>query len=545
MTFAPSPEQPIGTINSILSKDILRSIDNDGDHTYLNIQEESKTQLPITSEAMNITVPLTNPNICVTCFDKSFITLKVSVKFNVATTPTISSATNIAKAVRYFIGLKHSSEAIGEYSIYHKGKQVSGTLQSNATAESFLYHVYRSEDELTNRRGIYTKADAAAKMDLSSICGKFVSLYDLNGATSITIPFTITIPFNDILCFQQFTDYPAALFGALELRFKFNKNAFVFLQCNPKECLKKYMCNHNIVSTSTGYTELTNALSTTPDHLAYDKEFSQVGDQNFLITGVSYASNAVTYTLGYQNFTPDTIQITECYTTMCGYRISPERIEGLRSKFESEPWVKFSQNINYLPFSTSASSSQLFVNQQTYLNNTTDFILTFPRTQHEITVLKNPMLQDLSLTVMNRKYPEMSLDTSSERFAQLMLSASDTYMMTPNREYVQSISMFRTDDDGTVTPNEDLTSFVCTLKVERPSAMGMICDGLDSKGEQVSVRLTAKPKYPGGTDQYCAASPPPPVLYTVNDSFFIFNSRDGGQCIYSDKDFNEVVTSFM
>ena len=544
MTFASTPEQVTGTINDVLSRSILRSVENDGDHTFLSIQEESKTQLPVNSESMNITIPLTNPNLDVVCFDKSFITLKASVKFNIQTPVTISQSDIIAKGVKYFIGLKHSSECFGEYSIYHKGKQVTGTLQSNATAESFLYHVYRAEDELANRRGIYTLASAAAKNDLSSVCGKFISIYDLHDLSSVTIPFTFTIPFNDILCFQQFREYPSALFGCLEFRFKFNKNAFVFIQVDPEASIKKLMCNRSI-SSGTDYTQLSDALKTMPKHLAYDREFAQVGDPNYLITGVSYGNATVSFTLGYQSFTPDTISITECFTTMIGYRVNPDALESMRAKFENEPWVKFSQNINYLPFSTGASSSQLFVNQQTYLNNTTDFIITFPRTQHEVTVLKNPMLQDLSLTVMNRKYPEMPLDTTTERFAQMMINASDSYLMAPNREYVQSVSMYRTDEQGTITPNEDLTSFVCTLKVERPSAMGMICDGLDSKGEQISVRLSAKPKYNNVNDQYCATNPPPPVLYTVNDSYFIFNSRDGGECIYSDKDFNEVLSSFM
>ena len=161
MTFAPSPEQTTGTIAEVLSRDIISDVQNDGDHTYLSIQQESKTQLPVISESMNITIPLTNPNLDVICFDKSMIHLKVAIPFTYTTPGVITSNDEIAKSIKYFIGLKHSSECLLEYSVYHKGKQVSNSLQSNATAEAFLYHTYRSQEALSNRRGIYTLAKAA------------------------------------------------------------------------------------------------------------------------------------------------------------------------------------------------------------------------------------------------------------------------------------------------------------------------------------------------------------------------------------------------
>ena len=69
MTFAPTPEELRGTIESVLDADIVNEVHNDGAHTYLHIQEEAKTQLPVRSESVNVTVPLTNPNIDVVQFD--------------------------------------------------------------------------------------------------------------------------------------------------------------------------------------------------------------------------------------------------------------------------------------------------------------------------------------------------------------------------------------------------------------------------------------------------------------------------------------------
>ena len=72
----------------------------------------------------------------------------------------------------------------------------------------------------------------------------------------------------------------------------------------------------------------------------------------------------------------------------------------------------------------------------------------------------------------------------------------------------------------------------------------MIQDGIDSEGQQVSVRLKATPLY-NNDDSYCNSSPPPPVLYTVNDAAFLFNSQDGGRCLYTDRALEEVIPAFM
>ena len=556
MTFAPQPEEIPGTINSVLSASIVSEVQNDGDHTYLHIQEESKTQLPVSNEAISIRVPLSNPALDVVQFDKSFITLKVQIPFKLTTSASFTNVGNndLSKAIDIFLGLKHSTDCLGEYSVYHKGKQISGTLQSNGTTESFLYHTYRSEEDLKNRRGIHTLAACAVDDGLDSVCGEYITLYDLKTAGNngtITKEFTLTIPFNDILTFQQFQAYPNSLFGDLELRFKFNKNAFVYIPCDPVKCIEMAQKRHRY--NSGNLYNATPALSITQAYPNISREYSQVGDAITAITdftvGSSSPYNLTAFSVGAITLTPQSISINSCFSTLVGYRVNREALEEMRAKFESQPWVKFSQSINFLPFSTAPSTSKMDISQQTYLNNVTDLILMFPQTQHQSggTVSKNPMLQDLSLTVMNRKYPEMPLDTSSERFAQMMLNASDTFGQVPNREYAQSISVYRYDSGGKIYPSEDLTSFLITLKVERPSAMGLICDGLDSNGQQVSVRLNATPKSTNSAiDEYCSQNLGiPPVLVTVNDSYYIFSSRNGGECIYSDRDFNETVSSFM
>ena len=158
--------------------------------------------------------------------------------------------------------------------------------------------------------------------------------------------------------------------------------------------------------------------------------------------------------------------------------------------------------------------------------------------------MKNPMLKEFRLTTMNVDFPELALDFSSPRFVEIMMKASDQEYSKPRREYAQSLTVPREIEGSQLTSAEDLTSFMVTLHVERPSAYGMIQDGIDSQGQQVSVRLKATPLY-SNDDSYCNSSPPPPVLYTVNDAAFLFNSQDGGRCLYTDRALEEVIPAFM
>ena len=566
MTFAPQKDEAIGTINNIVSRSIVQRVYNDGDNTYLTVKQESRNSLPLTSPSSTLIVPLTNPNVDFVQFDKSFIRVDTKITLNLsgfeaADTDTPKDTATATQKLFVFVGLKNSSDFISEYAIYHKGKQVAGTLQSNATVESFLYHASRSEGEMKNRTGIHSVAEYVARGDETNACGVYLGLDEIQAAMAttthtISVDLHLDIPFNDILIFQQFQTYPSALFGDLELRFKVNPNALVCMQCNPLDTIQEQA----IRLADSSFKKLINQFEVYATDYTHD--YTQLGDSFKAITHALLDSNSTAsqWLTGYQkliletdtvSFNFNAIELKDCYSTIIGYRAKPESLEKMRTKFEKYPWVKFSQNINYLQFSQKPSASGCKnMTQQIYLNNTTDILLLFPTTQHEAsgTVFKNPQLVDLYLTAMNRKFPENGLDTTSPEFVHLMLNNSRG---TPKKEFVDSLSTKRWLTTGVCEPEYDRTSFICSLKVERPSAMGLICDGLDSKGYQVPVRLMASPEFAGCQyDSYCHESEtnhtvPPPILITVNDSYFIFNSKDGGQCIYSNRPFNETVSTFM
>ena len=549
MTFAPTPSQTIGTIEAVLAADDFDRDDyqNDGAHTYLYSQEETKSQLPITEENL-IRIPLTSANCHVVQFDKSFITLKVEATFPIAgfeadntNTYTLNGTAtanpqqaNLRKALDYFVGLKHSTDCIGRYNVKHRNKVVAGMSQDHATLESFLYHSYRSQDDLTNRRGIHTMAESAFKDDLNSVCGEYISLQECldahaNTNDKVTKTFTFIIPFNDILMFQQFKDYPSELFGPLDIDFVFNPKAFVFKQADRDACVQSAILRHNMTSNSTGSLVplLNNAWSA-----IVSVEYAQVGDS--LIgwinaTTANPTSNVCSLDANLVSFGVPTIRVVEAHSTICGYNIRADKLEELREKYKTQLWCKFTQTVSAQEFSSSFRQGVGFVSQLANFDNTTDMVVLFPSTTNESygTVYKNPMMDGLTLSVMGRKLPDMSLDTTTPRFVAMMLNASDTLHAAPLKEYVDSLSIYRYDSSGKIYPTCDLTTFFITLKCERPSAMGFILDGLDSKGRNVAVRLSGQIK-DATYDEYQSAHPPPPILALVNDAMIAFSAANGG-----------------
>ena len=552
MTFAPTPSQTIGTIEAVLAADDFDRDDykNDGAHTYLYSQEETKSQLPITEENL-IRIPLTSANCHVVQFDKSFITLKVEATFPISGfSASNSNSANpsqgyLRSAIDYFVGFKHSTDAIGRYTVKHRNKVVAGMSQDHATLESFLYHSYRSQDDLINRRGIHTIAESALMDDLNSVCGEYVSLQEcLNvhaapsvsqGKDQITKTFTLIIPFNDILMFQQFKDYPSEIFGPLDIEFIFNPKAFVYKQCDVEACVKASIVRHNMIDTTDGtLTKLSNLAGigrTVATSLSL--EYAQIGDS---ITGIINATTSAvsavltgTLTSGTVTFGTPTIKVVEAHSTICGYNIRADKLEDLRDKYKTQLWTKFTQTISAQEFSSNFKSGVGFVSQLAAFDNTTDMVVLFPSTTNESygTVYKNPMLEGVNLSVMGHKLPDMPLDTTTPRFASMMLNASDTLHAAPLKEYVDSLSIYRYDSGGKIYPTCDLTTFFITLKCERPSAIGFILDGLDSKGRQVAVRLSGQVK-DSAKDEYQRNNPPPPILALVNDAMIAFSAVNGG-----------------
>ncbi|KAA6404075.1 MAG: hypothetical protein EZS28_000406 [Streblomastix strix] len=72
-------------------------------------------------------------------------------------------------------------------------------------------------------------------------------------------------------------------------------------------------------------------------------------------------------------------------------------------------------------------------------------------------------------------------------------------------------------------------------------------DGLDTQNQNISVEFRGAPIYQGATDSYynvdtSGERPPPPILCTVHDTFWLFSPAAGGSCIYdTNHSFDEAI----
>ncbi|KAA6392599.1 MAG: hypothetical protein EZS28_011880 [Streblomastix strix] len=95
-----------------------------------------------------------------------------------------------------FIGLKSASQVIREYTIYHRGRTIDGTLQNDSTTEQFIYNTVKPRSEKNNRKHIHSLYENLYKYDTSA-CGTYVTITETEEAIKdqVSIPYTMPIRF--------------------------------------------------------------------------------------------------------------------------------------------------------------------------------------------------------------------------------------------------------------------------------------------------------------------------------------------------------------
>ncbi|KAA6387328.1 MAG: hypothetical protein EZS28_017144 [Streblomastix strix] len=195
-----------------------------------------------------------------------------------------------------FVGLKSGSNIIREYTVYHRGRTIDGSLQNDATTKSFIYNTIKPKSEKNSRYHNHLLFENILKFDTSA-CGTYIAMREIeepigqqtNVPYLMPVRLRISVPLDDLLIFSAFTDYPNGMFGDLKIKFNINPNAFVFAQINPTVSLAKYYTMNKDELLSTRKQKSMNIdlffrnLSLT---FQYTKQFTQLGCTTDLITGI-------------------------------------------------------------------------------------------------------------------------------------------------------------------------------------------------------------------------------------------------------------------
>jgi hypothetical protein len=118
----------------------------------------------------------------------------------------------------------------------------------------------------------------------NSFCGQYISMYDLyqaqlQGTNSIHVNFPVIIGFDDLLPFQNFSDFPSCVLGDFKLIIRVSPDALVWCTVDPWPSIKQLVeiypftedGNKNIFN----YNQFANLIDSSNQQSNYDHRFTQ------------------------------------------------------------------------------------------------------------------------------------------------------------------------------------------------------------------------------------------------------------------------------
>ncbi|KAA6359546.1 MAG: hypothetical protein EZS28_044927, partial [Streblomastix strix] len=335
-----------------------------------------------------------------------------------------------------FVGLKSGSNLIREYTIYHRGKTIDGSLQNDATTESFIYNTIKPKT-----------------------CGTYIRMREIEElignqtAVPYTIPirFRVCIPLDDLLIFSAFTDYP-------------NVNPIISMA-------KYYTMNKDelLGSSQQKLMDIDLMFRNWSLTFQYTKQFTQLGCTAVLITGLhveplteSGLKNLICdikpVTISIKNYV-----ITEVTANMAGYKATDACLNRVRQFYSQRPFVVPAQRVEVCPFPTSATLTGIRTSQNIPLSHASNFCLLFPKDARATTCFENPCFQNMEVTTCGRNFPDMPMNTLDQQFFQLQLNASNLDLLfEATDEFEDALTTPRNTATRRLNPHTDLTSFLIT-----------------------------------------------------------------------------------
>ncbi|KAA6394293.1 MAG: hypothetical protein EZS28_010179 [Streblomastix strix] len=499
--------QSLNSIEAQLDSNVVTPFKNDGEHHYSIKEVKPESQMPVLFDKE---ITITN-----LLFDNKFEGLEDAYK----------------DGVLLFVGLKSGSNIIREYTIHHRGRTIDGSLQNDATIESFINNTIKQKSEKNNRKQIQSLYENIHEFDTSA-CGTYITMRVIDEAVGqqtnflylTPVRFRISVHLDNLLIFQAFTDNSKGMFGDLEMKFKINPKAFVFLQVNSTESLAKYytMKMDDIIA------DLIIGIRT--------EQLPPSGLKNLVC-------DIAPVTVSIKNYV-----VTEVTANMAGYKATDACLATVRDFFSTRAFVVPAQRVEIWPFPTSATLTGIRTSQNIPISHVTDFVLLFTKDARCTTCFENPCYQNMQLTICGRNFPDMPMNTTDQQFFKLQLNASNLDLLfEATDEFEDALTTSKNTATRRLNPNTDLTFFMITLQYERNNNDALTFDRLDTMNQIISVELNRAPIYQGVTDCYynvdtAGKRPPPPILCTVHDTFWLFSRNQGGSCNYdTTHSFDEVV----
>ena len=494
---------------------------NDGTRSFEWVTDSCHDQQAPFDHNKETRIALTSTQHLISDISKGFFTLKVIAKDVQVTGITAGSFNDPKHLIKGFLGWRDSNEAIRQIQIWVNGHSI-GYNQQEGIREGFAYSTCKDADEMTTAfiHSVYEKVVNYA----TTKCGEYFNFNDFKDGLAHTIEWTANIPFDDLLVLQAFELFPNFAIPNVEVRLYIDPAGLVWCPVSPYAV---YEHKTLIQGESIPY-EL-------PQGINYTRQFIQINEYGtapitFTENSSGEAPNitftAPTITSGEIKVSCNNLSITELSSHMCGFGVCQQSLSEIMDVLKDGINIP-TQFLTYDSFPDAAKERGLKSTVRATLSNATNISIVFPKHANDITVMENPMYENLQLRIDNKPFPDKTLSTIGAEFLQMQLIASD--LDGPIRwtqEFEDSYTQPKNAEDGTRYANtlRDSTRFMWNLQLER-NGCGYFFDGYESFGRNIPIEIEGKPIYQGANDTYYnvdaagTVHPPPVQLWTCRDCY--------------------------
>ncbi|KAA6403302.1 MAG: hypothetical protein EZS28_001174 [Streblomastix strix] len=333
-----------------------------------------------------------------------------------------------------------------------------------------------------------------------SCCGRYLGIKEISDVHApqtsspyaMPVGFTVSIPMDDLLIFSAFSEYPNnELLSSGQNKLKdtdlFFRNWFLTFQ----------------------YTNMYTQIECTADLI------TGIRAEELIPSGLNnLVCDIKPVTVSVRNYIKETIT-----TNICGYRASETCPNCVRQFYQNSPFVVPAQLIESWVFPSAASQAGIKTAQNIPLSHITNMCILFPNDA-------------------GRNFPDFPMNALNEQSFTMQLQANILVnIFEACDQYKNSLATPRANKTRRYNAVSDYTSFLITIQYERNSNGALTFDELDSKIQNIPVELKGHPIFAGDIETYNNVDtngkhPPPPILCTVHDTFWLFTPADGGSCVY-------------
>ena len=495
---------------------------NDGTRSFEWVTDTCHDQQAPFDHNKETRIAITSTQHLISDLSKGFLTLKVIAKDLQLTGINPAEFNDPDHLIKGFVGWRDSNEAFRQIQIWVNGHSI-GYNQQEAIREGFAYSSCKDADEMTTAfiHSIYDKIVEYA----TTKCGEYFNFDDFKDGKTHTLEWTANIPFDDLLVLQAFELFPNFAIPNVEIRVYVDPAGLVWCPVSPHAVYE----HKTLIQGEEIKYEL-------PQGLNYKRGFTQINEYSTATNKFIVDEGKTTITdfgSGEVKLSCNNLSITELSSHMCGFGVCQQSLTEIMDVLK-EGIVIPTQYLTYDSFPDSAKERGIKSTVRATLSNVTNISVVFPKHANDITVMENPMYENLQLRIDNKPFPDKTLSTIGAEFLQMQLIASDLDgPIKCTQEFEDSYTQAKNATDGTRYKNtlRDATRFMWNLQLERNGG-GYFFDGYESFGRNIPIEIEGKPIYQGSQDTYYnvdedgTVHPPPPQLWACKDCYIELTPGD-------------------